>query len=260
MALVGGGPQVVDPTFTSLLRVRRGSTSVLGDIQAFVNTHPDTTDVDDPPNATDSNPYGVARLDRTHSLVVDAANNSLLLVGPGGAIRRVAKFPNQVVSTAHLPFPFPAPAVPAEAVPTTVTIGPDGFAYVGELKGFPFTPGTSRVWRVWPYAHDVTCDPTVTRGSCGLFLDGMTSITGMDFGPDGSLYVVSMVKNGLFGFLGGGGDTVGALYRVKHGEVTELAAGALTLPGDVAVACDGTVYVTNNSVSSTDGEVLAIRR
>jgi hypothetical protein len=79
--------------------------------------------------------------------VADAANNTLLMVGPGSSVRRVAKFPNQVVSTAGVP-DFPVPFVPAEAVPTSVAIGPDGYAYVGELKGFPFTPGTSRVWRV----------------------------------------------------------------------------------------------------------------
>jgi hypothetical protein len=170
----------------------------------------------------------------------------------------VAKFPNELVSTSHLPFPAP-PELPAESVPTSVAIGPDGFAYVGELKGFPFTPGSSRIWRVDPFARNVTCDPAATSGPCTVFMDGFTSITGLDFGPDGSLYVVSIVKNGVFGFIGGGGDTAGALWKVSGGTTTELVPGQLTLPGDVAVARNGTIYVTNKSVFSGGGEVVAIR-
>ncbi len=257
-AVIGAGPRALDGRFTTLRRLRPGSDRTLGDIAAFVDAHPDTTDVDQPPNPTDSNPYGVARVDETHYLVADAANNTLLMVGPAGSVRRVAKFPNEIVSTAHLPFPFPAPAIPAEAVPTTVAIGPDGYAYVGELKGFPFTPGSSRVWRVAPWANDVMCDPGATSGPCTVFLGGMTSVTGLDFGPDGSLYVLSIVKAGVFSLFSGG-DTTGALYRVKNGVTTELAPGQLPVAGDVAVGRDGTAYVTVDSTSSGGGRLVAVR-
>jgi hypothetical protein len=258
VAVVGAGPQQVDARFDSVLRLSPGGTKYLGNIQAFVNAHPDQTDIDQPPNPTDSNAYGAAWLDGAETLVTDAANNTLLIVGPNHRVQMVAKFPNELVSTSHLPFPAP-PELPAEAVPTSVAIGPDGFAYVGELKGFPFTPGASRIWRVDPRARNVTCDPAATSGPCTLFMDGFTSITGLDFGPDGTLYVVSIVKNGVFGFIGGGGDTTGALWRVSGGTATELIPGQLTLPGDVAVARDGTIYVTNKSVFTGGGEVIAIR-
>ena len=258
LAVIGGGPQQIDPRFDSVLRLRPGGSRYLGNIQAFVNAHPDPTDVEQPPNPTDSNAYGAAWIDSAETLVADAANNTLLLVGPNHRIQMVAKFPNELVSTSHLPFPAP-PELPAEAVPTSVAIGPDGFAYVGELKGFPFTPGASRIWRVDPYARNVTCDPSATSGPCTVFMDGFTSITGLDFGPDGSLYVVSIVKNGVFGFIGGGVDTTGALWKVSAGTTTELVGGQLTLPGDVAVARNGTIYITNKSVFSGGGEVIAIR-
>ena len=140
-----------------------------------------------------------------------------------------------------------------------MTLGPDGYAYVGELKGFPFTPGTSRVWRVSLAAHDVTCDPTATSGPCTPVprRDDVDHRSRLRAGRqplrrvDGQERVVRLRR--------GGGDTTGALYRVRHGVVTELAAGALTLPGGVAVGCDGTVFVTNNSVSSGGGQVLAIK-
>jgi hypothetical protein len=256
VGLVGGGPQMLDSRFDSLLRLQPGAAKSLANVQAFVTDHPDTTDLDQPANPTDSNAYGVAWVDANHYLVADAANNTLLMVGPGSSVRRVAKFPNQVVSTAGVP-DFPVPFVPAEAVPTSVAIGPDGYAYVGELKGFPFTPGTSRVWRVSLNAHDVTCDPAATGGPCSVYLNGLTAVTGLDFGPDGSLYVVSFAKHGLLAFFGAG-ITEGALYRVSDGVTTELAPGGLTLPGDVAVAPNGTVYVTNQSVFSGGGQVVTV--
>lgn len=256
VAVIGAGPQAVDSRFNSVIRLRPGRT--LGDIQAYVNAHPDGTDLDDPPNPTDSNPYGAAWLGGSRTLVTDAANNTLLLVGPDHSVQPVAKFPNEVVSTTWLPFPFPVSAVPAEAVPTSVAVGPDGYWYVGELKGFPFTPGTSRIWRVAPWARNVTCDPTATSGACTLFMDGFTSITGLDFGPDGSLYVVEIVKSSVLNLFVGV-DSTGALYRVSGGTKTELVPGQLTAPDDVAVARDGTIYVTNKSILVGAGEVLAIR-
>ncbi|MEJ7749102.1 MAG: ScyD/ScyE family protein [Candidatus Limnocylindrales bacterium] len=176
------------------------------------------------------------------------------------ASRPSQRFPNQFVSTSHLP-PFvgvpPDIQLPAEAVPTSVAVGPDGYWYVGELKGFPFTPGASRVWRISPHARKVVCDPDATSGPCTVFADGLTSITGLDFGPDGSLYVVEIVREGVFNLFTGG-DITGALIQIKDGIQTELVPGRLQAPGDVAVARNGTVYVTNLSIAPDAGEVLAV--
>jgi hypothetical protein len=253
---IGGGPQ----GFDTLRRDRPNR--VWADIQAYRNDHPKPAcdpqanpeiwcDLDNPPAPTDSNAYGLA-LVAGGALVTDAAGDQLLLVSANGHIVSVAKFPNEIVSTSHIPG-FPAPAIPAEPVPTTVTVGPDGYWYVGELKGFPFTPGASRIWRIAPWARNVLCDPTATSGACTLYADGFTSITGMSFGPDGSLYVVEIVKNGVLGLFNGT-DVTGALIRYKGGAQTELAAGQLTAPGDVAVTRGGTLYVTNKSVCSGDGQ------
>ncbi|HEY7131518.1 MAG TPA: ScyD/ScyE family protein [Candidatus Limnocylindrales bacterium] len=261
VAAIGAGPQTVDARFDSVVRIRSGNASVLADIQAYRNAHPDTTDLDQPPNPTDSNAYGLAALPFGRTLVTDAAGNELDLIGANGRIQTVAKFPNQVVSTSHLP-PGEVPAgvteLPAEAVPTSVAVGPDGWWYVGELKGFPFTPGTSRIWRIAPWARNVVCDPAAKRGPCTIYADGLTSVTGMAFGPDRSLYVVEIVKDGVLNLFSGG-DTTGALIRIRHGKRTELVPGRLHAPGDVAVARNGRIYVTNQSVSPTSGQVLVIR-
>lgn len=260
--VIGGGPQAVDPRFDTLMRISQGGESIRADIQAFRNAHPDLTDLDDPPNPTDSNAYGLAALRNGKQLVTDAAGNELLLVDSKGRVTTVAKFPNELIGTAHLPPELGVPAdiqLPAEAVPTSVAVGPDGYWYVGELKGFPFTPGASRIWRISPRARNVVCDPAAKHGPCTLWADGFTSVVGLDFGPNGDLYVVEIVKAGVLNlFLGG--DTTGALIRVHHGHKSEIAAGRLTAPGGVAVSRHGTIYVTNFSVSVGGGEVLRIRR
>jgi hypothetical protein len=252
---IGGGPQGFDT-------LRRATPArILADIQAYRDAHPKPAcdpnanpeiwcDLDQPAAPTDSNAYGLA-LVPGGALVTDAAGDQLLLVSPNGRVQSVAKFPNEIVSTSHIPG-FPAPFIPAEPVPTTVTAGPDGAWYVGELKGFPFTPGASRIWRIAPWARNVTCDPTATSGACTLFADGFTSVTGMAFGPDRSLYVVEIVKNGVLGLFNGT-DVTGALIRYKGGVQTELVAGQLTAPGDVAVSRSGTLYVSNKSVCDSTG-------
>jgi hypothetical protein len=260
VAVVGGGPQNVDPRFDSLLKVWKGHDKILANVQAFRNTHPDPTDLDQPPNPTDSNAYGLAVLKHGKKLVTDAAGNDLLLVKADGRIRSVAKFPNEVVSTAHLGDPSLPAELPAEAVPTSVAVGPDGYWYVGELKGFPFTPGTSRIWRVAPWARNVTCDPAVKTRACSLYADGFTSIIDLQFGKRGDLYVLEIAKAGVLNLFIPGGDTTGALWRVRKGVKTEIVPGRLDAPGGVAVARDGTIYVTNKSTTVGGGEVLRIRR
>jgi hypothetical protein len=254
--VVGAGPQ----GFDVVARVQPNR--VLADVQAYRNAHPKPAcdpqanpvtwcDLDDPANATDSNAYGLA-LVGGGELVTDAAGDQLLLVHANGRVESVAKFPNEIVSTSHIPG-FPAPAIPAEPVPTTVTVGPDGYWYVGELKGFPFTPGASRIWRIAPWARNITCDASATTGPCTVYADGFTNVTGIDFAPDGTLYVVEIAKNGLVS-----GDPTGALIRYRNGTQTEIAAGALTMPDDVAVANNHTLYVSNKSVVSGGGELLRI--
>jgi hypothetical protein len=252
-ALMGAGPPDGDPRFGTLRRVS-GHRYMVADVEAYQAGDPDPQDQDG--NPIESNPYGLAAVGFGRFVVTDAANNDVLLVGPRGVRRTLATIPLHTVSTSHLPPEMGLPPeMPAEAVPTTVAVGPDGAYYVGELTGFPFTPGASRIWRIERWANGAVCDDD-TRDGCSLFADGFTSVTGLDFGRDGSMYVVEMAKSGLMAlFLGG--DPTGALIRVRHGHRHELAEGELTAPGDVAVARNGTVYVTNMSVMP-EGQVVAI--
>ena len=77
----------------------------------------------------------------------------------------VARWPVEVIPNV---IPGLPPEMPAEAVPTTVAIGPDGWAYVGQLIGFPGTPGTAHIWRVNPNAEDAVCDVEHQNADCSV--------------------------------------------------------------------------------------------
>jgi hypothetical protein len=242
---------------SSMGTVQRASPKLrpIADIHAYDAAHPEPTAG---PPESDSNPYALAALGDGALLVADAAANNLKYVTADGAIHVVARFPLK-----NVPAPFPGlpDPFPAQPVPTSVAVGPDGWWYVGELTGFPFTVGVSRIWKILPGSSDVTCDPAAGPGApCQLAADGFTAIVGLAFGSDGSMYVSEMAKNGLFGVLViPGGDPTGALIKVApNGARSELAAGQLILPGGVAVANDGALFVVNGSIFADAGELLRI--
>jgi hypothetical protein len=227
-------------------------------IPKYQKTDPDPVDQDN--FAAESNPYGLAVLPGGDALVSDAANNDLLRVTPDGDVITVARFDLESVSTDHLDGNYP-PTLTAEAVPTTVTIGPDGMAYVGELKGFPFRPGSSHVWRVDPDLEGAWCSVNTPDPDCTVYASGFTAIHDIAFNPhNGKLYVYELAADGVLAYEEGfetGDFPPAVLLKVKAHKRAELAAGELSQPGGVSVAHDGTVFVTDGMFS--DGRLLRIR-
>jgi streptogramin lyase len=211
-----------------------------------------------PDNAErDSNPYSVAALSKGGSLVVDAGGNSLLKVNRRGTIRTVAVFPGTPRAMPTLSCTPPAGAglppagtpIPSQAVPTSVVVGPDGAYYVGELTGFPFTPETASVYRVDPKTRAVT-----------TYASGFTNVVDIAFGPDRSLYVLEITRDGLLETEFCQRPPLGRLWKVENGQKQEIPVPGLLAPGGVAVAETGTIYLTNNSVMPGGaGEVLRVR-
>jgi hypothetical protein len=226
----------------------------VADIAAYQHTDPDPYDLEG--DAEESNPYGVAALPDGSALVADAAGNDLLRVYPDGRIVTVARLKPRVVRVPEelpdefdgQPLPPGGTPIPSEAVATSVTVGADGYYYVGELRGFPATPGTSQVWRIAPGSVNAVCDPDApATGACRRYADGFTSIVDLGAGRDGSIYVVELVKRSWLQWeLGLVDPPVGGLFRIPPGggAPVELVPGELVLPGGVDVAKDGTVYVT----------------
>ncbi|MES2464457.1 MAG: ScyD/ScyE family protein [Armatimonadota bacterium] len=192
----------------------------------------------------DSNPYSILSINGNKRVYTDAGANALNEIAANGKIKTLATFPNRLVSAPPLP---PGVSVPMDAVPTTVTVGPDGAYYVGQLTGFPFPVGGANIYRV-----------PADGGTPTVYAANLTGIIDIAFGADGSLYVLEIAKNGLLAAFGGN-DWTGALIKVgADGTRTELVPGQLTAPGGIAVGEDGYLYVTNNSIYSGEGQVLRI--
>lgn len=220
---------------------RVGSVKPIADLNKYEAAN--NPDQGDPGSAVDSNPYGILATP-FGAFATDAGGNDLLKVTKGGKISTVAVFHARIVKSPP-GIPNLPPTIPMQAVPTTVTWGPDGALYVGELTGFPFVKGAARVWRIAP------------GKAPKVYATGFTNIIDIAFDRSGRLLVLQISKKGLLAE-----DPNGALIRVdvKRGaKRTELAKGKLTFPGGVAVGGDGTIYVTNKSVFAGGGEVLRIR-
>lgn len=244
--LTAGGPP--GSGAATLYKVSNGNVRALADIQTYQLTDLDPYDLAQPPFPEESNPFGVAGLRDGSVLVSDAAGNDLLRVYPNGRIVTVARLKPRVVQVPPgLPFGPPAGTpIPSEAVATSVTVGADGYYYVGELRGFPATPGTSQIWRIAPDSVDALCDPAApATGACQRYADGFTSIVDLEGGPDGALYVVELAAQSWLAWELGG-SPVGAVFRIPPGGgvATELVPGQLILPAGVAVSNGNSVYVS----------------
>ncbi len=249
----GDPPQVVlrDPTLVAedpvsalygkLFELRRwGGLREIADLWAFENEN--NPDAEDGNPLVDSNPVDVLA-DRGRFIVADAGGNTLLRANRRGDVEVLSLFPN--IDT---PAPFPPdPIIPMNAVPTGVVKGPDGAYYMSQLTGFPFPVGGAKVFRVDP-----------DTGASTTYAEGFTNAMDLDFGRDGTLYVLEIDHNSL---LVPGAE--GAIWAVPPGGGTpqrvELPAGTLTAPGGIAVGHRGTLYVSNRSTDVGEGEVLRIR-
>ncbi|WP_217913765.1 ScyD/ScyE family protein [Miltoncostaea marina] len=162
-----------------------------------------------------SNPYAVLALGGGRAIVVDAGANTLVSV-KGRRAGTLAVFPLRDGR---------------QFVPTSIALGPDGAYYVGGLDEGAGA-GRARVFRVRHGGR-----PTVYR-------TGFTNITGLAFGPDGSLYVTQLARRGLQSNQPGG-----SVVRVApDGSRTELGVGELFFPAGAAVDASGALYVSNYSV------------
>jgi hypothetical protein len=260
-AITGGGAPGTGAA--SLYRVSKGHTSLVADLGQF------EADVNPHPAAVDSNPFGLTVLNGGGVLVADAGGNSVLYVDIQGRVEWVATLPDELVSTANIKSLFGCPAgppdfcllpdlIPAEPVATDVVIGPDGAAYVSELKGFPAPTGASRVWRIEPGTLHAECG---TSDACQVVADGFTSIVDLDFGPDGTLYVTEMDEASW--------ASVEILEQVTGGTVNACAWGSfpldceaiatdLPMPTATTTGGDGTLYATIWSLVPGSADVVPL--
>ena len=182
----------------------------------------------------DSNPFGLLALPGQR-LVTDAGGNSLLDVAANGSVSTVASFPK-----------IAGPFGPRDVVPTDVVVGPDGAYYVSSLTGFPFSAGTASVYRVVPGQAPTT------------YATGLTMVTDLAFGSDGSLYTLqhaSGIPGVPFPFA-----SPGAIRKVPPGggASSTLVADGLPRATGLIVGSGGALYVAVNGASAGNGAVWRI--
>jgi hypothetical protein len=168
----------------------------------------------------DSDPYGVLSLGNGVYAVADAAGNDIFRVASDGTLSLLAVLPNNNVG--------------AQAVPTSLAKGPDGAIYVGELGGEEHggTPaGGARVWRIDQHTHALS-----------QYRTGFTHITGLAFGPDGSMYVTELTRDPSFG------NPAGDVVRVAPDGTRTRLGRSLVFPAGVGVDSAGHVFVNNLSI------------
>lgn len=153
-------------------------------------------------------------------------------------MRRVGRFMAMLAPALLLAAGAPAPRaidLPGErAFPESITIAPDGVAYVGSLSG-----GVSRVM-----LDKGTVEPWIAPGGYGT-----ASVFGVLADPvNGLLWVCSNDLSAAGVTIAGadkGSTLKGFDLRTGKGRVSLPLPGAQTFCNDMAVAGDGTLYLTN---------------
>lgn len=267
----GAGQNPNANTGQGLWRVSDDEAELIADLFAFEETvNPDghLTGHEIP----DSNPFDVQALRGRAAVVADAGGNDLLEIDNDGNIEVLAVFPDEIVSTENIKdlagCPDPPPefaficglpeALPAQAVPTSIAVGPDGHYYVGELKGFPSPTGESRIWKVAPDATGADCP----NPDCVIAFDGgFTSIIDLAFGPDGNLHVAEIDEAGWIVTEPGiplpvTGGTVNSC-NLSTLSCDEVATGIPVLTA-ITFGKDGTLWATRNSLTFGGAEVIEL--
>lgn len=195
----------------------------VADVAAYEFEHnPDDGDV------PDSNPFAVVA-EAGRQLVADLHATTVLAVDDEGGVSLEAVLPDN-----------------PQAMASGVTVGPDGAAYVTELPAGFGPDDAARVWRA-------------EAGQAEAHAYGFTAAVDLEFGPDGSLYVLQVLSTTEGLEDEDAPAPPGRLVRVApDGSHTVVAEEGLRLPTGLAVGRDG-LYVSTCSVCGPGaGQVVRV--
>ena len=175
-----------------------------------------------------------ARLDTPHGIVVDGVGNVYIADPPNQRIRKVDTGGRITTVAGNGSSGYNGDGIPATSArlkyPKGVEIGPDGLLYIADNNNH-------RVRRV---DADGTIRTVAGTGSSGFSGDGgpataarLAEPRNIDFGPDGSLYIVDQVND--------------RIRRVSPGGTITTFASGFGLARDVAVDGAGNVFVADES-------------
>lgn len=206
-----------------------GSTKLVADLSKFNQANPVAK-----PSTKDFEP------DETWYSMV-AVDDMLYVVGPnGGQIDKVDPATGTVTRLIDIS------ATQGHVVPTAIAVGKDGSFYVGNLGTFPVAAGKQFIYKVTP------------SGQISTYASGLTTVLGLAFGPDGTLYALEMSAGAS-----GPAPIVPNSGRVvsvgSDGKLTPVTIG-LNFPTGMTLGPDGKLYVSNSGFGSPPGagEVVVI--
>jgi sugar lactone lactonase YvrE len=182
----------------------------------------------------DGGPATSARLNTPHGIVVDRVGNVYIADPPNQRIRKVDTGGRITTVAGNGSSGYNGDGIPATSArlkyPKGVEIGPDGLLYIADNNNH-------RVRRV---DADGTIRTVAGTGSSGFSGDGgpataarLAEPRNIDFGPDGSLYIVDQVND--------------RIRRVSPGGTITTFASGFGLARDVAVDGAGNVFVADES-------------
>jgi hypothetical protein len=225
-ALLSGGDTDRGGTPNGLYRLDGvGGAELVADISAFIREHP----VAEKPRDfdTDGQPYAMLAMGDAF-WVTEGNSNQILRVGPDGMVARVAD-----LSQGH-------------PIPTGIAPAPDGGAYVAYFTAAPYAEGSARVVKVAP-------DGAVTDVWTGL-----TLVTALAIGPDGTLYALEMAT-------GHGNDPdaiapgTGRVVRMTGPDTMEPVVTGLALPIAMDFGPDGALHIAGPTFGADEGQGTILR-
>ena len=186
--------------------------------------------------AGDGGPATSARLNTPHGIVLDAAGNVYIADPPNQRIRKVDTSGRITTVAGNGSSGYNGDGIPATSArlnyPKGVEIGPDGLLYIADNNNH----------RVRAVDAGGIIRTVAGTGSSGFSGDGgpataarLAEPRNVDFGPDGSLYIVDQVND--------------RIRRVGPGGTISTFASGFGLARDVAVDGAGNVYVADESRS-----------
>jgi hypothetical protein len=230
IAADGGGPSHGNPDQPAGIYTvgSDGTVSVLADLSAWLRANPVATT---PPDYDpDADGYRMVADESIGALwVLEPNSGGVLKVTPDGTVSRVAD-----LSADH-------------PVPSAIALVPGGGAvYIGNLTAVPFPDGAAKVIKV------------MADGTVSDVWTGLTVVTGLAVGPDGSLYASEMSTGNLTEppFLTFG---TGKVVKMTGPDSSEEVATGLMLPIALGIGPDGALYVASPAIGANGGEGVIIR-
>jgi hypothetical protein len=229
-ALVGGGGAIHGnpDTPSGVYRINAdGTSAVVADLGTWVDDNPVAHT---PPEGAPNNGSFFAMVPVGETLwVIESVNGQVLQVTTTGEVTRIAD-----LSEDHL-------------VPTGIVAAPAGGAYVGYLTSAPYPPGAAKVSHIAP------------DGAVEDVWTGLTTVTGLTLGPDGTLYAAELSAEitDAEPFLT---TNTGRILRQTGPDSGEAVISGLDMPVAARFGPDGALYISTPAFGgdADAGQVIRI--